>query len=247
MHMKKSLRIALLVVAAAIVTVGAGVLTACQEDFGDPVTKTLTIPDYAAINIIDAFEVKMLPGIAEPTITIDELLLDKVDIHVNDKGMLFIRLKNRINGSNVKQMKVTLPLNPSIVKVVVSGASSFDVEGATPLCDIEVDGASALRASNATDMQSIRLSGASAAQINGVGDEVFLNISGASALDAGKMLCSAVKGAVSGASVVDVTVCTKLDLDVSGASVVTYGLVSPTCTLESVCVVSGESVVTQRN
>ena len=156
--MKKSCRIALGMLTAAVVLVGAGMLTSCEPDYGDPVTKTISIPAYAAINIQDAFEVEMIQGIAEPTLTVDEGLMDKVDIHVNDNGVLYVRLNNISWTRGIKAMKLMLPYNPDLVKVVASGASGFDAQGEYPIQELDLSGVSSAHFKT-TDMKEIVLSG----------------------------------------------------------------------------------------
>jgi len=234
----------LAIAVGAIVLVGAGVMTACQQSYGEPTQQTFTLGDYTILDASSAFEVEMSEGITVPTLIVDELLMDKVVFKV-EGDKLIIDLPGLVGG-RIKSLKAQLPLNPELRKIAASGACDIEVLGETKLNELRLSGASKADINSATDMTTISLSGASKANIIGLGDVVSIDISGASNLDAEDLLVSEVNGTVSGASHADVTICSRLAVAVSGASNLTYGLVGKSCTPEIDCAVTGGSSVNAR-
>ena len=243
--MKKSVKSLLLVLAGALVMVGAGILASCNPNYGEITDKALTIGEYDAIDVSNGIEIVMSADIAAPVLTADEMILDKVRVEV-ENGTLVIELQDMLFNAYIKKLKVVLPLNPELNKVRASGASCVKVKGNVPLNDLHLSGASIADIDATADMKKIKLSGASIAEIAGLGDKVEIEISGSSILNAKDLLVSEVKGDVSGASIIDVTVCTKLAVDASGASIINYGLVSPSCNVELDCDLSGASEIYKR-
>ena len=245
LSMKKNVKMALLMFAGALVLVGAGLLTACQPNYGKITDKALTIGNYTAIEVSNGIDVEMSAAIVAPKLEADELIHDKVVIKEED-GVLKMELVDMIYSAKIKQLKVYLPLNTDLRKISATGACYVNVKGEIRLNAVDLSGASSLDVDMTTDMKEIKMSGTSRANIVGVGDVVTLDISGGSDLEADKLLVSEMNGSLSGASSVDVTVCTRLALVASGASIINYGLVSPTCELDNDCELSGGSMISVR-
>lgn len=243
--MKKNVKKALLVLAGALVLVGAGILSACQTNYGEIKDKEVAIGEYTEINVSNGIDIVMSATVTKPVLTADELIHDKVVIKV-EGNTLFVELKDIIYNTNIKELKLYLPLNPELRKITSSGACLVKVEGPVKLEEVKLSGASSLDVNNTTNMKKIVMSGASKADISGVGDKVELEISGASDLDAVNLLVSEMSGTLSGASAVDVTVCTKIAIKASGVSLINFGLVSPTCEVVNECELTGGSKISQR-
>ena len=73
-----------------------------------------------------------------------------------------------------------------------------------------------------------------------------VDISGASTLNASLLETPSVLGDISGASTADVTICSNLKVNLSGASTLIYGLISPDCNPVIDCPCSGASIVRPR-
>ena len=243
--MKKNVKKALLVLAGALVLIGAGFLSACQTNYGEITDKELAIGEYTEINVSNGVDIEMSASILKPVLTADELILDKVVVKV-EGNTLFVELKDMIYNTNIKELKLSLPLNPELRAITASGACLVKVEGLVKLEDVNLSGASSLIVNSTTDMKKIVMSGASKADISGTGDKVEIEISGASDLDAVELLVSEMSGNLSGASAVDVTVCSKIAINASGVSLINFGLVSPTCEVVNECELTGGSKISQR-
>ncbi|MCR4738510.1 MAG: hypothetical protein K5846_10200 [Bacteroidales bacterium] len=73
-----------------------------------------------------------------------------------------------------------------------------------------------------------------------------IDLSGASTLKAPYLSAESVYGEMSGASNADVTICSQLNVDLSGASTLTYGTYSDECHPNINCPASGGSTVRPR-
>lgn len=91
---------------------------------------------------------------------------------------------------------------------------------------------------------NLDISGASTAFVNGYCQEKMeIDLSGASTLKAANLNAQSVSGQMSGASDADVTVCSSLNVELSGASTLIYGTVSDECDPIVNCNTSGGSTV----
>ena len=243
--MKKSVKSLLLVLAGALVMVGAGMLASCNPNYGEITDKALTIGAYDAIDVSNGVDIEMSANILAPVLTTNELIMDKVRVEV-EHGTLIIELKDMIYTTKISELKVVLPLNVDLKKITASGASRVEVKGTVPLNELHLSGATTADIDAVTDIKKIEMSGLSRADIAGVGDKVEIDISGGSDLDAQNLLVSEMTGNLSGASFIDVTICTKLAVDASGASGINYGLVSPTCNPTIDCNLTGGAKIYQR-
>lgn len=123
----------------------------------------------------------------------------------------------------------------------ISGASSLDVTAALKELDVDVSGASAANINGKSDDFSVDCSGASKANVKGEFIEVSAECSGASSVNIGgkttemeaecsgascvnayDMIAENVDAEASGASSVNVNVLRKLEVELSGASVLNY-------------------------
>lgn len=248
MNMKKSVKMTLLALAGAVVMVGAGVLTGCNPNYGKPETRTFAVGDYTAIDASNAWEIEMVEGATVATVTLDELLFDHLVFEVrviNGVRTLVIELTGWQTG-NIKSKKIVLPMNEELRKVSLSGACQITILDETELEEVHLSGASKADILGAGNMKEMSLSGASKADISGQGDEMKIDISGASKLEAEKLYLSAVEGSVSGASSINVTICSGLEVVASGASHILYGLVSQSCDPEIDCELTGSSYIEMR-
>lgn len=240
--MKRNVKMMLLAMAGAVV------LTSCNPNYGKPETRTFPVGEYTAIEAGSAWDIEMIEGATEATVTLDEVLFDHLVFEVKEvEGIktLFIDLTGWQTGK-IKSMKVTLPLNEELRNVSLSGACKITILDETDLEKLKLSGASKADITDINDMKEVILSGASRAELEGTGDEVTIDISGASHLEAEKLLVSAVQGSLSGASTIDVTICSRLEVVASGASHITYGLVSQMCDPDIQCELSGGSEINER-
>ena len=220
----------------------------CTKDWGTPATKNYPINGaYTKLDVSNAFEVTVSDQVTEVVVTVGELAHDRVVVKAVN-GELQIGFKPNTFGfqPNAKAVAV-IPANANLSDLELSGASSFtgDLRGAD--VDIELSGASTYRGTVEATELDIDLSGASDAIIHGVCQtKMDIDLSGASTLKAADLSAMSVSGEMSGASDADVTVCSALNVELSGASTLTYGTSSEECHPNVNCPASGGSVVKPR-
>ena len=217
----------------------------CTKDWGTPATKNYPINGaYTKLDVSNAFEVTVSDQVTEVVVTVGELAHDRVVVKVVD-GELQIGFKPNTNYSG----KATAVIPAAVLrKLDLSGASSFTGDLRGDDVDIELSGASTYRGTVEATELDIDLSGASDAIINGVCQtKMEIDLSGASTLKAADLSAMSVYGEMSGASDADVTVCSALNVQLSGASTLTYGTSSEECHPNINCPASGSSVVKPRH
>lgn len=228
-----------------LLSVCAILFVGCTRDFGLPTAKNYPINGtFTELDVSNAFDVTVSDQVSDVVVTVGELAHARVVVKVLN-GRLYIGFKphTMYNG----HATAVIPANANLRELDLSGASSFtgDLNGD----DVEIDlsGASTYRGTvDATEL-NVELSGASDAHISGVcQDKMEIDLSGASTLKAVNLNAQSVFGNLSGASDADVTVCSSLNVELSGASTLTYGTVSDECNPVVNCNTSGSSTVRRR-
>lgn len=216
----------------------------CTKDWGDPATRNYPVnAPYTKLDVSNAFEVTVSDQVTDVVVTVGELAHDRVVVRVVD-GELQIGFKPNTNYSG--KAKAVIPA-AVLRKLDLSGASSFTGDLRGDDVDIELSGASTYRGNVEATELDIDLSGASDAIISGVCQtKMDIDLSGASTLKAADLSAMSVYGEMSGASDADVTVCSALNVELSGASTLTYGTSSEDCHPNVNCPASGSSVVKPR-
>lgn len=226
----------------------------CTKDWGNPATRNYPVnAPYTKLDVSNAFEVTVSDQVTDVVVTVGELAHEKVIVNVSE-GELHIGFKpnTRYNGKATAVIPATM-----IRDLELSGASSFtgDLQCGNGYysdntVDIELSGASTFRGRIEGQELEIDLSGASEAFIEGFTPtsltKMDIDLSGASTLKAPFLYTESVYGEMSGASNADVTLCSELNVQLSGASTLTYGLSSEECHPNVNCPASGGSVVKPR-
>lgn len=226
----------------------------CTKDWGDPATRNYPVnAPYTKLDVSNAFEVTISDQVTDVVVTVGELAQERVVVRVVD-GELQIGFKpnTRYNGKATAVIPATM-----IRDLELSGASSFtgDLQCGNGYysdntVDIELSGASTFRGRIEGQELEIDLSGASEAFIEGFTPtsltKMDIDLSGASTLKAPFLYTESVYGEMSGGSNADVTLCSELNVQLSGASTLTYGTSSEDCHPNVNCPASGGSVVKPR-
>ena len=217
----------------------------CTKDWGTPVTKNYPINGaYTKLDVSNAFDVTVSDQVTDVVVTVGELAHDRVVVRVVD-GELQIGFKPNTNYSG--KAKAVIPATV-LRKLDLSGASSFTGDLRGDDVDIELSGASTYRGTVEATELDIDLSGASDAILSGACQtKMEIDLSGASTLKAANLSAMSVFGEMSGASDADVTVCSDLNVELSGASTLTYGTSSEDCHPVVNCSTSGASTVQPRH
>ena len=217
----------------------------CTKDWGTPATKNYPINGaYTKLDVSNAFDVTVSDQVTDVVVTVGELAHDRVVVKVVD-GELLIGFKpnTMYNGKAV----AVIPANANLSDLELSGASSFTGDLRGDDVDIELSGASTYRGIVEATELDIDLSGASDAILSGACQtKMEIDLSGASTLKAANLSAMSVFGEMSGASDADVTVCSDLNVELSGASTLTYGTSSEDCHPVVNCSTSGASTVQPR-
>ncbi|MCR4871930.1 MAG: DUF2807 domain-containing protein [Bacteroidales bacterium] len=218
----------------------------CTKDWGTPATKNYPINGaYTKLDVSNAFDVTVSDQVTDVVVTVGELAHDRVVVRVVD-GELLIGFKpnTMYNGKAV----AVIPANANLSDLELSGASSFTGDLRGNNVNIELSGASTYRGSIEATELDIDLSGASDAILSGACQtKMEIDLSGASTLKAANLSAMSVYGEMSGASDADVTVCSDLNVELSGASTLTYGTSSEDCHPVVNCSTSGASTVQPRH
>lgn len=226
----------------------------CTKDWGTPTTKNYPINgDYTQLDVSGAFKVTVSDEVTDVVVTVGELAHDRVVVRVVD-GELQIGFKPNTwyNGKAMAVIPATM-----IRDLELSGASSFtgDLYGNGDYdsrnAGVKLSGASTFRGRIDAAELAVELSGASEAFIDGFDftklDKMEIDLSGASTLKAPYLSAESVYGNLSGASYADVTCCFNLNVNLSGASTLTYGTYSDECHPNINCHTSGSSIVKPRH
>ena len=258
--MKRNVKMLLLALAGAVV------LTSCNPNYGKPETRTFPLTEeYDELEIHHAFDVVMSPAFTEAKFTIPEQLYDKLVFEVKN-GRLTVSFGNNFMSA-VNNLQLELPMNSELEEIELNGASELAILGPVRLGKVDLSGASKLIAEDVDNegLKEVKLSGASKAVLTGVSGslrvelsgaskaelygasgEMDVELTGASYLDAWHVSADEVHVDLSGASEADVTICSELSGELSGASVVLYDLVGQTCNPEIDCQLTGGSEVVKR-
>ena len=252
-----------MILVALVATLGA-----CSKDYGTAETHAYAIiAPYHAIEISNDFDVVMSETDSVASVTLPEGLWNRLVFSVED-GTLKIGLVDRpLSFYGDYEARVVLPQVTQIDAVDISGASSFTssqtlqasniaiiLSGASVFkCPVEaartiltLSGASIFRGTVAARSLDAELSGSSYANLSGTASLMTIDVSGGSEVDAPTFNASRLTGEMSGGSTVDVNVCESVTVDLSGGSMLTYGLSDDSCNPTINCTTSGSSVVKPR-
>lgn len=247
------------------IALATALMTACTVDFGEPVTQHYSIDgQYTELKVSHAFDVTVSDDVTDAVVTAGEKLHSKIRVEVKN-GTLYIGLKkNLVLGST--ECTVVLPRNSQLEDLDLSGASSFkgDIQGRD--CEVDLSGASSFKGNVTGDEVSFDISGASSYIGSIMTDQMDVDLSGASTMTANgectgtmdieisgssdivgeRLNTSVLTGEISGSSDVDVNVCDRIQVSISGSSTLIYGLSSPECHPQVDCHTSGSSTVRPR-
>ena len=244
--MKMNVKKGLLVLAGALVMVGAGMLTSCEKGYGKITDKKLAIGEYSAIVVTNGVDIEMTEAIKEPMLSADELVLDKVEVKVED-GTLFIELKDMVYTTKIKELKVQLPLNPQLKKISATGGMYVKVEGDIALNELVLCGESSADIHRTSNLQQVKMSGNSRADISGEADILTIDLTNGSELYAKDLHAGEVVGTMSGISMIETTICSRIAIQASGQSTINYYVSGPDCAGENACELTGGSVINKRD
>lgn len=207
---------------------------------GEITSKSYSFNDFTAIEVGSAFEVEIKPSETYGvTVTTYENLFNYLDISHVDRT-LKIKLKSGRYTNARPRATVSLPVLARLtlsgasrgiargfsskpdLDIIVSGASSLEIDCQSVNVDLNLSGASKLDGHLQGTHLKMDISSASRVDLNGSADSLSLNVSGASQVNLTGLSSQIAEVNLSGASRGNIAVNNKLDIDLSGASSLTY-------------------------
>lgn len=195
---------------------------------GNNVSKDYPLEPYTELSVSSAFDVYVSKEARQMTISTDEAIMPYVIVET-EGDRLIIRLKPLCVNFN-GDMKVTIPFNPDLQKVDLSGASEFhsDIPMNARKMELELSGASDFYGSVFAEELDLEISGASSAYLEGQVGTLKIDLSGAGHIkeivkgDRYALSCDNCTGSLSGASDAYIHCDGTLRLKLSGASDLYY-------------------------
>lgn len=206
-------------------------------------TRDFDYTDFNSVEISHAFTVEIVKSDTyQVQVTLNDNLFDYLDISRSGNTLIikmnslssFIHTTQRVkismpdlenlDISGASQGTVTGFDAAAALSLEVSGASRLDISGLKTLgsTDIEVSGASRLTGSLVTTGGNFRISGASTLELTGSSTGVKLEVSGASRANLPHFPIVDASATGTGASNATIDVSGSLDIELSGASRLTY-------------------------
>jgi len=242
--MKKILvRGIILVILAATI----GSLAGCNVDrivgSSNIITKDYDFTDFKNIEVSNAFEVDIVRADSySVSITLNDNLFENLDISRSGDTLrirmqpftsfIHSTLKASISLPDLSLLRLSGATHGTVTgfnsdnpfRLYVSGASSLETNDLKTKADttIEISGASRISGSLETGTGDFDISGASYIELNGSSSDVSVVVSGASRAKLSNFSLVNASLEVSSASSADIAVSGLLDVDVSGASRLTY-------------------------
>jgi hypothetical protein len=240
--MKKSL----LIVAGTVIMITAVLLTGCvapiiKKEAGPTSTREYNFTDFNRIEIGDAFKLEVTPADTY-SIQIDasENLFDHIEV-TKTGNKLKIDMDNLFfSFHRSPRVKITMPelwglymsgaSEGSVTgfrssydfDLTLSGASELNMDMETGAFEGELSGASEVSGHLKATNCDIELSGASETTLDGSGGNIRLEASGASDIDLDNFTVNDADINLSGASDASLDINGKLDVSLSGASLLEY-------------------------
>lgn len=188
---------------------------------GKSETRDYQLKGFNSIEAGNAFKVDVAQAADfEVKVTADDNLFDQIDVRVEGETLrITMKPGSFINTNYRASVKL-----PALKRLQLSGASQASVAGvkSTEQVDLNLSGASKIEGQVEASSLKLDLSGASQATLSGAAASADLEVSGASSAKLDNLSTKRVRANLSGASSSNVNVVENLDVNLSGASKLTY-------------------------
>ena len=204
--------------------IGLLIFSSCISDDPGPLQygeRDFSVNNFTRLDMGNAFNIQVQQG-NEFRVDVSGDVRNLEDLSVYTSGStLIIHYDRNANRKHTTYIRITMP---ELLGVDFSGASISEIRGFTGQeeLDITLSGASYAQVDCDYNNLSLNLSGASVLNILGTGERLVALVSGASDLRGFEYPVKEGKLDVSGGSLGKVTVSTKLEATLSGASTVRY-------------------------
>jgi hypothetical protein len=207
-----------------ILIAGLLAFSSCISDDPGPLQygeREFSVDNFTRLDMGSAFNIQVQQGNEfRVEASGDVRNLDDLSVYTS-RNSLIIHYDKNANRKHTTYIRITMP---ELLSVDFSGASISEIRGFTGQenLDITLSGASYAKVDCNYSSLNINLSGASVLNMLGTGEKLVAFISGASDLRGFDYPVKEARLDVSGASLGKVTVSTKLEATVTGASTVRY-------------------------
>lgn len=207
-----------------ILIAGLLAFSSCISDDPGPLQygeREFSVDNFTRLDMGSAFNIQVQQGNEfQVEASGDIRNLDDLSVYTSGNSLIIHYDKNA-NRKHTTYIRITMP---ELLSVDFSGASISEIKGFTGQenLDITLSGASYAKVDCNYSSLNINLSGASVLNMLGTGEKLVAFISGASDLRGFDYPVKEARLDVSGASLGKVTVSTKLEATVTGASTVRY-------------------------
>ncbi len=235
----------LLIVTIVLVFALSLISLACSANLGPETSKTYEFTNFTNVQVGDAFEVEVNPSTSySVVVTASEDVLERVKIEQSgstlkitaDWGVRFWGL----GVHSRPQVKITMPelaildlsgackattrgfTSDNDFKLVLSGASTADIDLKTYDASLSLTGASRVTGNLTVHDIRLNISGASNASLIGSSNDLNVQASGASTADLSALVANDVRVDLSGVSNAQVVPSGSLNVFLSGASRLDY-------------------------
>jgi hypothetical protein len=225
MNLDTARRLVVWAVTLLLLAVGAGCDTLTEETItgsGQIETRTLDLDGFDAVELSHTWFAEIEHGDDfSVVVSADDNVMPVVEVEVRGRTLeVDIERGYRLDDPTL-EIRITMP---ALRRVSASGASHVEIGDfpATTEVGFDVSGVSTLFATVEVDAASLDASGASTIELDGTATELTAEASGASHLRLDDLSTARASLELSGASIADLEVTERLEVDLSGASVVEY-------------------------
>ena len=223
------------------------VITGCTSgNAGSETQRNYDFDGFNKIEVSSAFQVEVIPSDSYSiTITAQKKLFDHITV-TKTGDTLGISMKWSFGtwlsswGFRSPKARITMPVLTGLemsgaskgtvkgfkssenLELVISGASSLEVDMEVKDADIEVSGASHLTGVLKSGNTKMEVTGASGIELKGSGDNLDINVSGASRANLENFTVHNADTSISGASHAIISADSKITVELSGASSLEY-------------------------
>lgn len=230
-----SMMIGVMVILTGCIAPPAGIIPSSVST-----TRDYPLTGFTRISAGYAFELEVSPGDYKVAISAPDNIIDRLEVSVVG-NILQIKVKDIILGPPQLKAKVTLPrlegldLSGAVrakatgfksgdrFDLRLSGASRTELEIETGNADFDISGASNVSGNLRAEALKMVISGASHTELKGTAVTMNANVSGASQMNLADMTLGDSVINLSGASQGIANINGKLDIEVTGGSVMRYG------------------------
>lgn len=237
-----------IIIALVSILISGNLLLGCTSireitDSGPVISRDFDLADFTHVQVSNAFEIELIPSETySVSITASENIFPHINVSKSGNTLtLGVKDVNINIGGLTLKAKVTMPelwklelsgasrgeaqgfKSSHDFDLLLSGASTFDMDMETDSVDFKISGASEVTGHLEASDTRVELSGASILDIEGSAENTILQASGASEADLYNFTVNDADIELSGASDATIYINGRLDINLSGGSSLEFG------------------------